>query len=387
MNSDILIIGGGVIGSAAAYFLNKYDTSASIIVVEPDPLYEFAATPRASGGIRRLFSLPENIGMSQWSLDFYLNFTSHVEVNGNAPSIGFKQQGYLFVVPPHGIDELERSHAVQRSHGVNVELLDCKALAKLFPSLQLDDIGAAAYSPEDGCIDPNAALQGFKQRARHGGVIYEKDRVVAMAKNKNRVSAVTLASGRTLHPEIVINAAGTWSAEICAMIDLALPVEPMQRLDHFFESATQIEPLPFIKDVSGLGFHPEGRGYTGSVVNHTAAAGHNFNVDHAYFETVVWPHLAALIPAFEALKVRSSWAGHYDRNRLDGNMILGNWPTAATNFYMASGFSGHGLMHAPAVGRALSELILKGAFQSLDLSRMGYSRVALNTPYAEAGIR
>jgi FAD-dependent oxidoreductase domain-containing protein 1 len=89
----------------------------------------------------------------------------------------------------------------------------------------------------------------------------------------------------------------------------------------------------------------------------------------------------------EELKLRDSWVGHYDRNTLDGNMILGNWSGRLENFHVACGFSGHGLMHAPAVGRALSELVLHGEYRTLDLTRMGYRRVLDNAPYAESGIR
>lgn len=387
MEVDIVIVGGGVIGSSAAYFLAASGNTGSIVVVEPDPVYEFAASPKASGGIRRLFSLPENIAMSQYSFDFYKNFASHVEVDGDAPDVAFKQQGYLFIETPQGAAGLERNHRLQTSMGVNVDLLDGDGLKARFPSLSTDDIGAAAYSPEDGCIDPNAAMQGFKRKARSLGVEYLQDRVVGVSCEGGAVRQVTLASGGTLKPNVVVNAAGTWSAEICAMFGMVLPVEPMRRFDHFFECATTLEPLPFIKDPAGIGFHPEGKGYTGGLVNHSEPAGHNWDVDHSYFEEVVWPALAERVPAMESLKLNASWVGHYDRNRFDGNMLLGNWPGNAENFYVASGFSGHGMMHAPAVGRALCELILTGGFQTLDLSRMDYMRFLEDRPYAELGIK
>lgn len=387
MPIDIVIIGGGVIGSSIAHFLNAADSSPNIVVVEPDPLYELAATPRASGGVRQLFSLPENIMMSRWSLDFYRNFSTHVAAGADSVEIGFKQYGYLFLVPESGEPALAQAYDTQLKHGVEVEWLTPDTLGSRYPCLNLDGIAAATFSPQDGCIDPNAALQGFKRRARTGGVKYLQDRVVGMTRKGDAVTAVELASGTTLEPAIVVNAAGTWSSEISAMIGQELPVEPMRRFDHYFECATAIEPLPFIKDTAGLGMHPEGQGYAGSVVNHAEPAGHNFTVDHEYFENVVWPHLAHRIPAFEALRLKSSWVGHYDRNRLDGNMVLGNWAPKASNFYVACGFSGHGLMHAPAVGRAMAELIMAGGYQTLDLSRMDYQRIARWQPYPEIGIR
>lgn len=387
LSTDVLIIGGGAIGSAAAYFLARAEAAPSVVVVEPDPTYAFAATPKASGGIRHLFSRPENIGMSQFSADFYRCFPSHVSVDGEAPDIAFKEQGYLFLVDGNGVDTLRRNWDLQRSMGVAVDLLDPAALARRFPSLNVQGIGAAAYSPRDGWLDPNAALQGFRRKARSLGVEFLKDRVVGIRCERGSVREVELASGRSLQPRFVVNAAGTWSAEICALIGMRLPVEPMRRFDHFFECPVRIEPLPFIKDLAGIGFRPEGTGYCGGLVDFSEPGGHNWDVDHSYFQDVVWPALAHRIPVFETLKLRASWVGHYDRNNLDGNMILGNWPGVADNFYVASGFSGHGLMHAPAVGRALSELILTGAYRTLDLGRMDYTRVLDDRPYAELGIR
>jgi glycine/D-amino acid oxidase-like deaminating enzyme len=386
MRLDIVIIGGGVMGSSTAFFLRRQD-AGDVTVIEADPTYELAASPRASGGCRRLFSRPENILMSHDSITFYRNFAEHVAVEGEAPEIGWKPQGYLFLSDASEAAVLIRNAERQRQFGVDVVQLDGDALKRRFPSLNTADVAAAIYSPHDGWLDPNAALQGFRRAARAAGAAYRHDRVVGLAVEGRLVREVHLASGAILKPEIVINTAGTWSAEICAMIGMDLPVEPMRRFDHFFECATEIEPLPFIKDPPGLGMRPEGTGYIGSIVDWDVPAGHDFAVDHGYFERVVWPAVAHRIPALQTLKIGRSWVGHYDRNRFDGNMILGSWSGGLDNFLVAAGFSGHGLMHAPAVGRALSELVLHGRFLTIDLSRMGYQRVIDGKPYAEAGIR
>jgi len=383
---DVVIIGGGVMGSAAAYFLTK-ESGVRVTVLEPDPLYREAATPRASGGARRLFSRPENILMSDYSIQFYADFAQHCSVDGESPEIGFRRDGYLFIVTAAGVPVLERNHAVQTGLGVNVQLLDRPALGKLFPSMEVGDIGGAAYAPDDACLEPNGALQGFRRKARSQGADYVADRVVGLMAEGTRVREVHCASGTVFRPDTVICAAGTWSADISAMVGMDVPVEPMQRHDHFWECKETIERLPFVKDLTGLGFHPWDKGYAGSVVDFDIAAGHNWQVDHDYFERVVWPHIAHRFPKMQELRLRDSWVGHYDRNRLDGNMIIGNWPGRLDNFHLACGFSGHGLMHAPAVGRALCERVLHGRDLSIDLSRMGYQRVLDGTPYAEAGIR
>ena len=387
MRVDCLVIGGGVIGSAAAYWLTREGQGGRVMVVEPDPLYRQAASPKASGGVRRLFSRAENIEMSNFSIPFYRDFNRLMAVEGEAPEIGFKQQGYLFIMPPEGVGILEGNARLQRSLGVQVDVLDGPALQRRFPSLHVADIGAAAHSPEDGCLDPNAALQGFRRKARAQGAEYLQDRVVALEASGGQVRAARLASGEVVQAQHVICAAGTWNAELAAMVGIPLPVEPMQRHDHYWECPAGIEPLPFIKDLNGLGMHSWDQGFTGSVVNFNIAAGHNWQADHAYFQRVTWPAIAHRIPRMAELKEGQSWVGHYDRNALDGNMILGNWPGRVENFHIAAGFTGHGLMHAPAVGRALAELVLHGRFATLDLSRMGYARVPENRPYPELGIR
>lgn len=384
---DVLIIGGGVIGSAAAYFLTRDGAGGQVVVLEPDPLYERAASPKASGGVRRLFSRPENIAMSQYSLPFYRDFNAAMAVDGDAPEIGWREDGYLFLMPPEGVAILERNVALQRSMGVAVDLLDAPALQARFPFLNVEDIGGAAHAPGDGCLDPNAALQGFRRKARSQGAEYRADRVTELVAERGAVREVGLASGARLHPATVICAAGTWSAEVAALAGMALPVEPMMRHDHYWDCRADIPTLPFLKDLNGLGMHSWDRGYTGSVVDFATPAGHDWEGQPDWFEQVTWPAIAHRIPAMQELRLGRNWVGHYDRNRLDGNMILGNWPGVLDNFHVACGFTGHGLMHAPAVGRALSELVLHGRFTTLDLSRMGYGRVLDGAPYPELGIR
>src|SRR5687768_11137690 len=173
---DVVIIGAGAIGAAAAYFLKRASVDR-VCLVEPDPTYSKAATPLATGGCRRLFSRPENIEMSKFSIDFFKRFAEHVEVEGEAPAIGWKEWGYLFVVPPGEEKALERNYEVQRMHGVNVELLDRQQLKTRYPWMHCDDLALGALSPEDGWLDPNAVLQGLRKKALALGATQVKDRV------------------------------------------------------------------------------------------------------------------------------------------------------------------------------------------------------------------
>ena len=382
---EVAIIGGGVMGCAAAYFLKSAGVER-VCVIEPDPTYARAATPVATGGCRRLFGLPENIRMSQYSIGFFKDFTRHVGVDGHAPDVQWKERGYLFVAGAGHERPLEENFRVEQALGVKVEMLDRAALESRYPWIRCDDLALGVLSPEDGWLDPNSVLQGFRKKAQAMGVTFLRDRVVDVYTSGPRVAELHLASGDRIRGDDVINVAGCWAPSIAKLAGLDLPVNPMRRFEHYVELAAELPEMPLIKDPDRLIIRPEGRGYSVGLVRSDEPRGFNFEVDPEWFQEVVWPACASRVPAFEALKLKREWAGLYDECELDGNMILGNVPGRLDNFYVACGFSGHGLMHAPAVGRALAELIVKGRFETIDLSGMGYQRVVDNQPYRETGI-
>ncbi len=386
MRCDILIIGGGIVGSSIAYHLARGGRSGDIIVVERDPTYALAATPRGNGGIRQLFSLPENIAMARYGLSFFREFETEMVVDGDPVPIGFRRQGYLFISDDGGDRRMEQNFRLQISNGVRAECLDREGLHDRFPSLRTDDVALAVHSPDDAWIDPYAALQGFRRKARDLGVRYVTDEVMDWRGDGRLARQAVLASGETVDADIHVLAAGAWSTEVGAKIGLTLPVEPMARETHFFRPAVKIENLPFIKTETHLAFRPEGAGFAGGLPDWSVPAGWNFDASADGFETIVWPAVAHRVPALETLKLERTWVGHYARNTLDLSAIIGPWTGGIENVYMAVGFSGHGIMHAPAAGRAIAELILDGGFQTLDLSRFGWSRVPDARPYGEQGI-
>jgi glycine/D-amino acid oxidase-like deaminating enzyme len=386
MRSDVVVIGGGAIGAAAAYFLRSHAKPCTVAVVERDPSYALASTPRASGGVRRLFSLPENIRLSQYSIPFYEEFETVMAVDGESAPIGFKKNGYLFIVPPGAIGTLKTNVEAQQREGVRVAWLEPREIAEKFPSMRVDDLGAGVQSPDDGWLDPHSVLQGFRRKARALGAEFIADEVVGIEVERGAARAVRLKSGQRIETAAVVNAAGAWAKGICAMVGWPVPIEPMRRYEHYFEAERPIEPLPYIKDVNRLAFRPEGKGYTGGLPDLAEPRGFNFEVDHGYFERVVWLALAHRFAGFERTKLRSTTPGLYDQNELDGNMIIGPWTGRLENFYLLAGFSGHGLMHAPACGRAIAELILDGGYRTIDLARFGWQRVEQNRPYRERGI-
>ena len=382
---DAAIIGGGATGCAAAYFLARAGV-ARICVIEPDPTYAMAATPVATGGCRRLFARPENIRMSQFSIDFFKSFADHVAVDGAAPDVQWKEGGYLFVVTAAHAAVLESNFREQERLGVKVELLDRTRMAERYPWMRTDDLALGALSPEDGWLDPNSVLQGFRKKAQAMGAAFVRDRVVNVYTNGPRVAELELASGARVRAEAFVNAAGCWAPSIAKLAGMDLPVNPMRRFEHYVELSEALPAMPLVKDPDRLIIRPEGKGYSVGLVKSDEPRGFNLELDPHWFEEVVWPACASRVPAFESLKLKREWTGLYDECELDGNMILGNWPGRLDNFFVACGFSGHGLMHAPAVGRALAELVTAGRFETLDLSRMGYARVLANDPYPEAGI-
>jgi FAD-dependent oxidoreductase domain-containing protein 1 len=386
MKTDVLVIGGGAIGSAVAYFLKMMQPNCHVHVAERDPTYGQASTPRASGGFRRLFSLPENIELSNFSIPFFESFPTKMAVDRDLAEIGLKKGGYLFIVPPSACDMLKANFETEQKLGVNVVWLDPDALKAKFPSMNVSDLGAAVHSPDDGWLDPYSVLQGFRRKARSLGVEYLAEEVVALERTATRATGARMGSGLEIQVEWIVNAAGAWAKDVCAMLNISVPIEPLRRYEHYFECEDRIEPLPYVKDTARLAFRPEGKGYSGGVPTLEEPRGYNFEVDHAYFESVVWPALAHRFPAFERTKVKNTLPGLYDQNEFDGNVIIGPGADGLTNFQMLAGFSGHGLMHAPGCGRAMAELILTGRYQTIDLTRFGWQRLLNGTPLPERGI-
>lgn len=387
---DIVIAGGGVVGSAVAYFLKGWvGFAGSVMVAEPDPGYERASTPRSAGGIRQQFSTPENIAMSMFGARFVKEAGEHLQVDGEKPEIAFVEQGYLFLASASGMAILARNHRAQIAAGAEIALLDRHGLERRFPWLNTEGLeGGGLGLKNEGWIDPYGLLQAFRRKARALGVIYLKDRVIGIERSGGRVTAARLAErGRTACGALV-NAAGVHAPEIAAMAGLELPVRPRKRFVYVFDCREPgLARAPLTIDPSGVYFRPEGKSFIGGVSPPEERDPDclDLEVEYDLFEETVWPTLAHRVPAFETIKLQRAWAGLYDYNILDQNAILGSHPELA-NLYTANGFSGHGLQQAPAAGRAIAELIQHGAFRSLDLSRFSYERVIANRPLRELNV-
>jgi FAD-dependent oxidoreductase domain-containing protein 1 len=389
-STDVIIVGGGVIGSAVAYFLKgwvKYP--GSVLVVEKDPTYERASTPRSVGGIRQQFSTPENIGMSIFGAQFVRSAGEHLGVDGEQPEIPFVEQGYLFLATAAGMPILRQNHEAQRAAGAEIALLDRAELEKRFPWLNTEGLEGGGFGlKNEGWIDPYSLLQAFRRKARALGVTYVKDEVVGIERSGARVTAVTLKEGGRVACATLVNAAGAHAPEIAALAGVALPVRPRKRFVYVFDCREPgLAGAPLTIDPTGVYFRPEGASFICGVspAEDRDPDCLDLEVEYDLFEEVVWPTLAHRVPAFESIKLQRAWAGLYDYNTLDQNAILGPHPELP-NFHAANGFSGHGLQQSPAVGRAIAELIAYGRFRSLDLGRFSYERVLAGRPLRELNV-
>jgi glycine/D-amino acid oxidase-like deaminating enzyme len=202
------------------------------------------------------------------------------------------------------------------------------------------------------------------------------------------VQSVTLASGETIACGQVVNAAGTRGAQVAAMAGIGIPVEPRKRYTFIFEAAQRLDrDLPLTIDPSGVHMRTDGQYYMAGCPpqDDQPVDPTDFTEDHSIWEDHVWPTIATRIPQFEAVKLRNSWAGHYDYNTLDQNAIAGPH-TQVENFIFVNGFSGHGFQQSPAMGRGIAEWITYGQYRTLDLTPFGYTRIAKGEKFIEKAV-
>lgn len=386
---DVIIVGGGVVGSAIAYFLAvNADFDGRVLVVERDASYRECSTARSVGGIRQQFSTAENIAMSLFGAAFVREAPERLAVDGDRPDLAFVENGYLLLATEAGLSVLQENHALQRAQGAAVALLEAPQLAERFPWLEVADLAAGTLGlRNEGWIDPYALLQALRRKARTLGAQYVEDCVDGFLRRGARVEAVRMRAAGEVGCGIVVNAAGARAGEVAAMAGLGLPVRPRKRQVFSFACPERLPDCPLVVDPSGLYFRPEGAGFICGIGPEADADPDSFDleVDFTPFEAQLWPLLARRVASFEAIRFTGAWAGTYDYNTFDQNAVIGPHPQAE-NFILANGFSGHGLQQSPAAGRAVSELILYRDYRSLDLSRLGYERIAAGRPLRELNV-
>ncbi|MFO1032656.1 MAG: FAD-binding oxidoreductase [Hyphomicrobiales bacterium] len=384
---DVVIVGGAIVGSSTAYFLRKNGFAGSIAVIEKDPSYARAATPLSWGGVRRQFSTPANILLSSFGYSIISDVKKEF---GPDADISFRETGYLVLGSSASIPVLEENAKLQRAMGAHTELYGPAELAKKFPHGNFEGIAMASFAPKgEGWFDPWGLMNLVRKGAIARGTDYLADEVVGIDAG-TRVTGVTLKSGQKISTNHLVNAAGPAAGAVAAMVGFDLPVSPAKRFTYIVDCPAAPEALrmgPAWFNIDGVYWRPEGRnfmfGFTPSAEEEPAVK--DWEMEHHWFEDKIWPSAFERVPAFESLKVISGYVGHYDYNWFDQNGIIGRHP-GLSNFYFGNGFSGHGIQQGPATGNAIAELIMFGAFKTLDVSALNVVRIAANKPVFEKNI-
>ena len=388
---DVVIIGGAIMGSSTAWWLTRMGFAGRILVVERDPSYEKAATTLSFSCIRQQYSTELNIRISQFGADFVQNLRAQMGDDPRVPELKIQNFGYLYLADsPAFADVLRANQQVQAAAGAGTRLLTPDQIKAEYPFYSVDDLVLGSLNTlDEGYFDGSTVFDWFRRKAREAGVDYLADEVTGLDLTGPRVTGVRLKSGRTIACGLVVNAAGTRGADVAAMAGIALPIQTRKRFNWVIQAATPLHrPLPLTFDPTGAYVREVGGGTYmagGHAEPDGPAALDDFAMQDEVWMDHIWPAIATRIPAFEAVKVISEWAGHYDYNLLDQNAVTGPHPTVG-NFIFLNGFSGHGLQQSPAMGRGTAEWIIHGGYRTLDLSAFHYERIAEGRAMVEGAI-
>ena len=378
--AEVVIIGGGVVGSAAAWRLRTDGVTGRVVVVERDPSYARASSFLAMGGIRQQFASPACVQMVQHSVALWRTFDERMRSPGHAPRAWFRQRGYLFLADDANSAALDARARAQAAAGVVQQRLTVDEIAALVPDLALDDIRWGLFGPEDGYANPREVLAGLRSAAARAGAEYVADEVAGVTVRAGRVAGVQLAGGAMIDAPVVVNAAGAWSGRIAALAGLAVPVEPVPQV---LFRCTLPRPwptrFPMVIDPGGVHWRHDDPVAPGDPDRITLAftkwnepAGERFDCDAARWEHEFYPALVRRAPALADVSDVHGWAGLYEMTP-DHNPVLGTHP-AVDGLIFASGFSGHGLMMSPATGLVVSEIVRLGASSTFDISSFAVDR-------------
>ena len=368
--TDILIIGGGIMGASAAYHLARRQ-AGRILLLEKQPFLGQGATGKCAGGIRHQFSTEVNIRLSTLSIQMMERFSDEMEQD-----IDLNLVGYLFLLSSEEqMADFRRNAELQRSLGIETELLDRDEIARRAPLINLDAdpviIGGTNYY-RDGLADPNSIVQGYAKQARRLGVdIHTNTPVRRILRQGDRIIGVETADGQRIEAGVTLLAAGPWSGKLAATADFDLPVTPLRRQIVVTRPLGIPRDMPFLIDFAqSLYFHYESGGILTGMSNQHETPGENEEVDQDWTLT----HLEKAIerfPLLEQAQLLTQWAGLYEITP-DHQAIIGKLPLEG--FYTVTGFSGHGFMHGPICGLLMAEEILDGRAQTVNIDPLRYGR-------------
>ncbi|XP_036602569.1 FAD-dependent oxidoreductase domain-containing protein 1 isoform X1 [Trichosurus vulpecula] len=432
-HADVVIVGGGVIGWSVAYWLKRLEARKNairVLVVERDPTYSRASTGLSIGGIWQQFSVPQNIQLSLFSIEFLRNINEYLAVPDEPPlDIRFSPSGCLLLASEENASLMEHNVKVQRQEGAKVCLLSPEQLKNKFPWINTEGIALASYGLEnEGWFDPWCLLQGLRRKALSMGVYHSHGEVTGEDEQQPGIPTCGMCYSDQCCWGLVwaVSRAGWnwhWAPRHFARHQASCGAK--KKVIGFWVGARGRGPkiaswrkgcmtyltvlslkcgrymyvwhcpqgpgleAPLLTDISGAYFRREGLGghYVGgcSPTEEEEPDTQDPEADHSFFQEKVWPHLAQRVPSFSSLKLQRAWAGYDDYNTFDQNGILGSHPLVS-NMYFATGFSGHGLQHAPGVGRAVAEVLLNGNFNTIDLNLFSFNRFYLGEKVLEDNI-
>jgi sarcosine oxidase subunit beta len=372
-SAEVIIIGSGIVGSSIAYHLTEAGCT-NVLVLERETSQGKGSTGKSMGGVRAQFATPVNIRMSMYSIPFFAAFE---ETMGH-PS-GYRPQGYLFVATkPAHMDYLRQNYHAQIEAGLrDVHLLDRAGVSALAPELRSDDIIGGSFCATDGFVDPHSVMTGFMLKAMERGVqLMRNTEVTGIQTDARGICGVETTQG-FLATRTLVNATGAWAGGVARLAGVDLPVEPLRRMLVPTEPFDQVSnESPMVVDMTtGFHYRPEGRGLLLAWNDPEETPGFKLSFDHAFIEKILTRGVDRL-PCLEYAEVnpKRAWAGLYEMTP-DHHPVLGP-VQSLPGFFVANGFSGHGVMHSPATGRILADLIVHGRCDLVDTSLLGFERFA-----------
>jgi len=365
--ADVVVIGGGIIGLSAAFQLARMNYG-NVVVVDKEMFLGTGATAKCAGGIRAQFSTRINIEMSMKSEEMLVNFEKE-----NGYPVVYEQNGYMFLTfNDQQVNEFSKSMALQRSLGLNVEWLDIAQINELAPPVKTDDVIKATFCHDDGIADPSDMINGYSTVARKLGVAIEVETEVTGIKvESGEVRSVVTSKGE-IETSLVVNAAGPYAGLIGKLAGVRVPIEPVRRQIVTTGPLDYIPPtFPMVVDVdSGLYFHRESPGLLLGWADPDVKPAFDESIDPDYSDNIIMRALDR-VPRLETAEMAKSWAGLYEVTP-DHHAII-DFAEEIKGFFVCSGFSGHGLMHAPAAGLVAAEKIC-GKETSIDISPLSLQR-------------
>lgn len=389
---DVVIIGGASMGSSVAWYLsNNKDFNGKILVVERDITFEWCSTAHSNNCMRQQFATPINVKIGLYAAEFVKNFRKNLGGDTEVPHLPIRNFGYLYLSDDDAFsDVLIRDQKTQAECGARTRIVQRDEIAEAYPFFRLDDIKLGSLNTVDeGYFDALAMVHWWRRKARENGVEYVSNEVVSIQRNADRVDSVTLKSGQTISAGTIVNAAGTRAKPVSEMAGITVPIEPRRRYTFIFAAQNPLDrDLPLTIDPTGVHFRTEGDNYLVGcppLVGDKAVDHDDFSYEDGIWEQKIWPVLANRIPAFDTVKVMTSWVGHYAFNTFDHNAIIGAH-SEVNNFIFMNGFSGHGSQQAPAMGRGVAELITYGEYREMDLTPFAFDRLERNEPLVERAV-